>query len=175
MKAPNGVLPLSGIVSVWPEHQKPSNAGRQESARRCSSGRYVSDAEQRYPSCMTMGCAQHVTRRGSSRRTELRQTASVNRYEKLNRLMNTSQQSASMRECAKRTPVCVKNIVYPIVEISSICLKICLKPGQSDKRQSILPGTKEELFACSIVGTALAVLVVGVPALLSLLYLGGVF
>lgn len=183
MKARSDVRPLSGIVTVWPEHQRPSSATHTESERPYTSTRSARSAAASTTTCAQTARAQHATKGRSQSPSAGSGTRYTRKSAPINRLGRSGRPSASTRRNVRRTPGFVANTAYPpsgasVLEILSRMSLKCQTPGQmaesrADRR--MLPRSREEFAACAKLAVAGAAACLGVPAVMSLMHLGGVF
>ena len=201
MRERKPVQPLLGIVSEYPAHLARCSAGQVASALRCCDMKSAQDAEGERRKSQSGAFARSATK-GSLPTGSVSSTRFSKRKSDvpLNRLGNTGKPSASTRRRVKKTPAYVGNMAFPAsgrgksrtVEKTSICLNECLAPGQiarfPEKKSTapqtakkakpsfpMVPRTREEIVACLKLAAAGAALWVGVPAVMSLLHLGGVW
>ena len=201
MRARSVARRSSGSVSAYPERLGQYSAERQESALRCFDTKYAQGAVAGRAKSLNAGFVPYVI--SASSLTVSANSTSCYRPKSAARSSqptSTGRPSASTRRLARRTPAFVGNMAYPasasvkatVMEKTSICPNECLEPGQTARFSkksltapqtttkaepsfSMLPRTREELAACIKLATAGAALWFGVPAVLSILHLGGVW
>lgn len=182
MRGQRGLQPLCGVVSVWPAHQRPSDATRTESACQSSGSRSARHAAASTTTSCRAASATCATSGSSPRRNATATSASARRYAPINRLGNVGKPNASTRRNARRRPAYVGNLAHPPerLEISSRLSLVCHAAGrEADEglfgRYSVVPRERDDAVACSVIATGATVLLTAVPAIMSLLHLGGVF
>ena len=163
MRGLKPVQPLSGIVTVWPEHQGPRNAAQVESARRCSDTRYAQAVAGRQRRSQSAEFAPYAIS-SNSHRDSASSSSSFKRKSgaPLDRLGSTGKPSASTRRRARKAPAFVGNMAYPasasarfkVVEKTSICPNECLDPAQSTLRDA--KSSREWERGCLVAGIMLA-------------------
>lgn len=189
MRARSVAPTLSGVVTEWPAHQRPSDATPTESAHRYTTTKSARHAAGRSTTSGQTACAPSATSATEPRASAASATRFSRKSAPINRLGNSGKPSASTRRSVRRTPAFVGNMAYPqaggrgtkpVMEIMSGLSRKCQTPSQAEesaKRAAFMvePRSKEEFAACLATAVAGALMWVGVPAIMSALHIGGVW